>query len=176
MAQFNTFYIPMDYDGMMAERLNLFLRAHRVLSVRQRDFPEGWGFCVEWIDGTNGGGAARWDNAPYQREKVDYMKVLEPDVFKRFSEYRRRRKEIAEADGVKPFVVMTDAQMAELAKMENPTKADLKKIDGFGDARVEKYGERLLGVALVGRVVPNAPQDEERRLEDKPPYQEETDG
>ena len=68
MAQFNTFYIPMDDDGMMAERLNLFLRAHRVLSVRQRDFSEGWGFCVEWIDGTNGGGATRWDNAPYRDE------------------------------------------------------------------------------------------------------------
>ena len=31
----------------MAERMNAFLRGHRVLSVRQRDFPEGWGFCVE---------------------------------------------------------------------------------------------------------------------------------
>ena len=51
--------------------------------------------------------------------------MLSPDEFKRFSEYRKRRKEIAEADGVKPFVVMTDAQMAELAKMENPTKEDL---------------------------------------------------
>ena len=144
MAQFNTFYIPMDDDGTMAERLNVFLRSHRVMSVRQRDFPEGWGFCVEWIDGAVSASAARWDNAPYQREKVDYMKVLSPDEFKRFSEYRKRRKEIAEADGVKPFVVMTDAQMAELAKMENPTKADLKKIDGFGEARVEKYGERIL--------------------------------
>ena len=132
----------MDDDGTMAERLNLFLRARRVLSVRQRDFPEGWGFCVEWIDGAVS--AARLEAVPYQREKVDYMKVLEPEAFKRFSEYRKRRKEIAEADGVKPFVVMTDAQMAELAKMENPTKADLKKIDGFGEARVEKYGERIL--------------------------------
>ena len=144
MAQFNTFYIPMTDDGSNAERMNAFLRSHRVLSVRQRDFPEGWGFFVEWLDGTAGANAARWDSAPYQREKVDYMKVLEPEAFKRFSEYRKRRKEISEADGVKPFVVMTDAQMAELAKVENPTKADLKKIDGFGEARVEKYGERIL--------------------------------
>lgn len=147
MAQFNTFYIPMDDDGTMAERLNVFLRSHRVLSVRPRDFPEGWGFCVEWIDGE-----ARRDgfvaSYPYQREKVDYMKALEPEAFKRFSEYRKRRKEIAEADGVRPFVVMTDAQMAELAKMESPTRTDLKKIDGFGEARAEKYGERLLGAVL----------------------------
>lgn len=46
MAQFNTFYIPMTDDGSNAERMNAFLRGHRVLSVRQRDFPEGWGFCI----------------------------------------------------------------------------------------------------------------------------------
>ena len=146
MAQFNTFYIPMDDDGAMAERLNVFLRSHRIMSVRQRDFPEGWGFCVEWIDGEAARSASAPYQFPYQCEKVDYMKVLSPDEVKRFSEYRTRRKEISEADGVKPFVVMTDAQMAELAKMENPTKADLKKIDGFGEARVEKYGERILSL------------------------------
>ena len=141
MAQFNTFYIPMTDDGAAAERLNVFLRSHRVMSVRQRDFPEGWGFCVEWLDGA--AEAARSASAPYQRDRPDYMKILEPEAFKRFSEYRKRRKEIAEADGVKPFVVMTDAQMAELAKIENPALADLKKIDGFGEARAEKYGERI---------------------------------
>lgn len=147
MAQFNTFYIPMDDDGALAERMNAFLRSHRVMSVKQRDFPDGWGFCVEWLDGEAPGARDPRQYLPYQREKVDYMKVLEPDAFKRFSEYRKRRKEIAETDGVKPFVVMTDAQMAELAKVENPTKADLGKIDGFGEARVEKYGERLLAEA-----------------------------
>ena len=169
MAQFNTFYIPMTDDGSNAERMNAFLRGHRVLSVRQRDFPEGWGFCVEWLDGAAGASTARWDNAPYQREKVDYMKVLEPEVFTRFSEYRKRRKEISEADGVKPFVVMTDAQMAELAKMENPTKADLKRIDGFGEARVEKYGERILG----GRPPPAAEADAARE-DARPPGGEAT--
>lgn len=143
MAQFNTFYIPMDDDGTMAERLNVFLRSHRVMSVKQRDFPEGWGFCVEWLDGSVAIPGAR-DARPYQRERPDYLKVLEPEVFARFSEYRKRRKEIADADGVKPFVVMTDAQMAELAKLESPTLADLKKIEGFGEARTEKYGDRIL--------------------------------
>lgn len=143
MAQFKTFYIAMTDEGTMQDRLNAFLRAHRVLAVRQRDFPEGWGFCVEWMDGV--AAAPRWEGGnPYQREKVDYMKVLSPEEFTRFSVYRTRRKEIAEQDGVKPFVVMTDAQMAELAKVVSPTVADLKKIEGFGEARAGKYATRLL--------------------------------
>ena len=80
----------------------------------------------------------------YQREKIDYMKVLPPEVFTRFSELRKRRKAIAEADGVKPFVVMTAAQLAKVAEIEKPTLADLKKIDGVGEAKAEKYGKRLL--------------------------------
>ncbi|MBQ3342351.1 MAG: hypothetical protein IJG84_10680 [Kiritimatiellae bacterium] len=67
MAQFNTFYIPMTDDGSNAERMNAFLRAHRVLSVRQRDFPDGWGFCVEWIDGTVDAAVA--GRPPYRAER-----------------------------------------------------------------------------------------------------------
>ena len=92
------------------------------------------------------GAAAAPVTAPfgaYQREKIDYMKVLPPEVFTRFNELRKRRKAIAEADGVKPFVVMTDAQLAKVAEIERPTLADLKKVDGFGEAKAEKYGARL---------------------------------
>ena len=142
MAQYNTFFIPHGDAGGQQEALNAFLRGHRVLKVEKSVFPEGWAFCVEWMDGTAGGASTPF--AAYQREKVDYMKVLPPEVFARFSELRKRRKEIAEADGVKPFVVMTDAQLAKAAEFEKPTVADLKKIDGFGDAKAEKYGARLL--------------------------------
>ncbi len=44
MAQYNTFYIPMTDDGTNDERRNAFLRSHSVLSVKQRDCPEGSGF------------------------------------------------------------------------------------------------------------------------------------
>lgn len=142
MAQYNTFFIPHGDTGSQQEALNAFLRAHRVLKVEKSVFPEGWAFCVEWMDGAAGGTLPPY--AAYQREKIDYMKVLSPEVFARFSELRKRRKEISDADGVKPFVVMTDAQLAKVAEIEKPTLADLKKIDGFGEAKVEKYGARLL--------------------------------
>lgn len=76
--------------------------------------------------------------------RIDYREVLSPEVFARFSKLRERRKAIALADGVKPYVVMTDAQLAELAKADNPTLVDLRKIEGVGDARIEKFAGRLL--------------------------------
>ena len=147
MPQFNTFYIPMGDEGEAAERLNAFLRSHRVLTVRQRDFPEGWGFCVEWMQAAPGTAGAPFSPP---RERVDYMKVLPPEAFRRFCLFRAARKDIAALDGVKPFVVMTDAQMAELSRAETPTMADLRRIEGFGESRVEKYGERLLAALVAG--------------------------
>ena len=41
-------------------------------------------------------------------------------------------------------MVITDAQMAAAVKDGEPTVEALKKIDGFGTARMERYGERLL--------------------------------
>ena len=167
MAQYNTFFIPHGDTGAQQEMLNAFLRSHRVLKVEKSVFPEGWAFCVEWMDGAAAAPVAAPFGA-YQREKIDYMKVLSPEVFTRFSELRKRRKAISDADGVKPFVVMTDAQLAKVAEIEKPTLADLKKVDGFGEAKAEKYGARLLEDAppnqdgeAVGRVAPRPPSEEE---------------
>ena len=103
----------------------------------------GWTFCVEWLAGDapspvgrRGGGAP----------KIDYMKVLPPDVFARFAVLRERRREIALGEKISAFLVATDAQLAEMAKLESPTLVDWRGVDGFGDERIAKYGARLLGL------------------------------
>ncbi len=146
MARYNMFFVPHGDDGDAQKRLNDFLTCHRVCQVERAAFPDGWAFCVEWLpgDGPSGGRGV---------ERVDYMKVLPPDVFARFSALRERRREIAQAKKVSAYLVATDAQLAALAKHEKPTVADLRGIDGFGDARIEKFGFRLLG----GDVRANAP-------------------
>ena len=40
-------------------------------------------------------------------------------------------------------MVMTDAQMAAAVKDGEPSLDVLKGIEGFGEARLSKYGERL---------------------------------
>ncbi len=128
----------MEDGGDKAEELNRFLRSHRILQVERAVFPAGWGFCVEWMDGGTVNSSLR------STSRVDYREVLAPDVFARFAALRTRRKKIAEQDGIAAYMIMTDAQLAEIAKHESPTLADLKKINGFGEARSAKYGERLL--------------------------------
>lgn len=147
MSQYNTFFIPHSDDGAEQESLNSFLRTHRVLQVERQAFPQGWAFCVEWIErgGGTGGRTAYGKPGP----KVDYREVLDAASFGRFAKLRERRKTIAEEDDVKAYVVMTDAQMAELAKVERPTLADLERIPGIGDSRIKLYGPRLLADVQV---------------------------
>ena len=141
MVQYNTFYIPLTDTGEIQSQLNAFLRSHRVLQVERHAFEGGWGFCVEWMDGTSSSsGSENWRKTP----RIDYKEILSVDEFERFSRLRERRKKISQEDGVPPYMVMTDAQLAEIAKMENPQISALERIEGVGMARVEKFGERLL--------------------------------
>mgnify|MGYP002768817631 CR=1 FL=1 len=123
MSQFNTFLIPLSDSGTSQEQLNLFLCTYRALQVERVVFPAGWTFCVEWLDGT-GAGSRGGSPFPFCRAvpKVDYREVLPPEMFARLAKLRECRKAIALADNVKPYVVMTDAQLAEFDETENPTK------------------------------------------------------
>lgn len=127
----------------MQNEMNAFLRAHRVLCIEKAFAESGWAFCVEWMEGGATAGAAR---NPYQK-RIDYREVLDDATFARFAKMRERRKAIAQEDGVPPYTVITDAQMAVAVKDGEPTTESLKAADGFGDARLRKYGERLLATA-----------------------------
>ena len=105
---------------------------------------------MEWLEGTAVAG-----RPPYQK-RIDYREVLDEATFARFAKLRERRKAIAQEDGVPPYMVMTDAQMAEAVKDGEPSLEVLKKIDGFGEARLLKYGERLCGAAELREEGANA--------------------
>lgn len=126
------------------EEMNAFLRGHRVLTV-QRELvnngqQSGWCCCVEYMDGEGGAVSGRWE----KREKVDYRTVLNEEEFARFRIYREIRKKLAETDAVPAYTIMIDEQLAELARQPSIDEASLKKLNGFGERKFEKYGERFL--------------------------------
>ena len=92
--------------------------------------------------------------------RVDWRTVLAEGDFARFARLRAKRKEMAAAGGVPPYMILTDAQMAEVAKLgEGATVADLKKVEGIGEARAEKWG-----VGLLAALRPAGETNDERRV------------
>jgi superfamily II DNA helicase RecQ len=151
--QFKLFSIPATGDALAEEELNRFLRSHRALSVQKELVHSGgtacWCFCIEYLvagalDARGGGG----------RGRVDYKELLSEDDFEVFVRLREARKQLAAREAIPVYAVCTNGQLAEMAKSRAATLADLKKIDGFGDAKAEKYGEALLGAISP----PEAPQ------------------
>ncbi len=129
-------------DGDSAnEEMNKFLRSHKILHVDHHvlsnDTGSYWCFCIRYLDGAPTSGR--------DKEKVDYMKVLDQETFQRFSKMRELRKQIAVEDAVPPFAVFTDEEMAGVAKLSQPFSLEaMKKVPGIGEKKVEKYGSKFI--------------------------------
>ncbi len=142
--QLKHFMIQATGDEVAEEVLNRFLRGHQVLEVRQEFVANGaysaWYVAVRYAQTqetrTASGGA--------KRSTVDYKEILDPETFDRFAELRRRRKAIAEAEGIPVFAIFSNEELAGIAGLENPAPKDLRAIKGIGVKKVERFGSRIL--------------------------------
>ena len=145
---FAFFAVPVrDSAGASAE-LNAFLRSQRVLAVDRRWVDAGadsfWAVCVDYLETA---GAPKGVGAPAGgRARVDYKEVLKPEEFTVFAKLRDWRKEVSQRDAVPIYAVFTNEQLADMVRGRVTTKAALGKVDGVGDARVEKYGAAVLDI------------------------------
>jgi superfamily II DNA helicase RecQ len=147
--QYRFFMIPA-MDGSESENdLNAFVRSRRILSVQKEFVSEGknsyWAVVVEYLEGKQPQG--RLPGA--EKTKVDYKEILDEQQFVLFSSLRNLRKEIADAEGLPVYVVFTNEQLAEMVRLKVASKADMGKIDGVGEGKLDKYADRFLS-ALVG--------------------------
>jgi superfamily II DNA helicase RecQ len=141
--QFRLFSIPATGDAGAEEELNRFLRSHRAVSIQRELVKNGdtacWCFCVEYLLSSpvpEGKGCGR--------PRVDYKEILSADDFAVFVRLREARKQAAGKEAMPVYAVCTNEHLAEMARGRASSTADLKKIDGFGDAKAEKYGEAFL--------------------------------
>jgi superfamily II DNA helicase RecQ len=149
--QVRVFMVPVKQAGPLETEMNAFLRGHRVLSLRKEFVADGdnsyWAFCAEYLDGPVPAGSGEMGA---KGPKVDYREVLKPEEFKLFSRLRDWRRVVAERDGVPVYTVFTNEQLAQVAQKGAKSLAALREVDGVGDARIEKYGQALLGIVNEG--------------------------
>lgn len=142
------FFIVPAFDPAAAEaEINAFLGRHRVVTIERRWVDQGggsfWAICVDHFPAGVTDGQRR---GSLGRSRIDYKQVLSPDEFAVFSRLRELRKEIAQAEAVPVYAVFTNEQLAQAVQQRCRSTGALKAIDGFGDARIEKYGGQLLAI------------------------------
>lgn len=66
-----------------------------------------------------------------------------------FNLLRDWRSQRCKKDGVPPYVVFTNRQLAEIVKKRPQSIAELTAIDGVGKAKADKYAEEVLKISKI---------------------------
>jgi superfamily II DNA helicase RecQ len=83
-----------------------------------------------------------------QRKKpnIDYkIELSEADagIFNLLKLWRARS---AKSEGVPPYIIFSNKQLAQIANLKPQSLTDLSKIDGVGEAKIKKYGTAVLEI------------------------------
>lgn len=72
--------------------------------------------------------------------------VESPDVAALFEKLRQKRRELADEQGVPPFMVFSDRTLHEMAQSKPQTQRDFLLVNGVGQRKLEQYGEAMMAV------------------------------
>ena len=72
-----------------------------------------------------------------------------------FEALRERRREIASAAGVPPYVIFHDSTLREMAELRPTSLSALAQVSGVGTAKLDRYGEAFLEV--IGAAMETSP-------------------
>ena len=140
--QVKIFTVPIISGEQINDELNRFLRSQKIVEIDKQIVTQAgnsyWSFCVTYLPV-----AAIQSPEIERREKVDYKKVLDEQAFKVFTILRTLRKRIADREAIPAYAVFTDAELAEIAKIESPDAKKIRVIPGVGEKKIEKYGAEL---------------------------------
>ena len=67
-----------------------------------------------------------------------------------FEALRAKRRELAQAQGVPPYVVFADKTLAAMVAERPQSLAEFARLSGVGEAKLERYGEAFLAVIRNG--------------------------
>ena len=124
--------------------LNAFLATNPVLDVERVFVADGlnsfWSVCV----GVAAAAGAPASNKSGKRPAVDYREVLPPEVFAVYARLRSLRNGMAKQQGIQPYAIFTNEQLANMARLPSPSRQAIAAIEGIGEKRLEMYADAFL--------------------------------
>ena len=92
----------------------------------------------------------RLDDAPSHRTQggtIDRNSSLGQEGL--FDALRQLRRELAESQGVPPYLIFQDVTLREITAIRPHSLAELARISGIGQKKLERYGESVLEVVMA---------------------------
>ena len=108
-------------------------------------------------------------NTGKQQERFDPKEVLSDEDWSLYTSLKEWRNELAKSEGIPPYIIATNRQIAEIAKDRPDSLEGLKKIAGLGKAKIESYGAAILG--FISKTGKQVKQDQKKTTEANEPTQ-----
>lgn len=136
------------FDDEAVQRFLLNKRVRRLVpAFFAQDGRAYWSVWVEYEPPTG--------TAPSQRPTAGRERSLDATQQRLYDRLSAWRKAKAEAAGVPVYVVATNAQLADVARLTPRSLEALRQVKGFGKSKLERYGREIL--ALVGGFLDDGP-------------------
>ena len=101
-----------------------------LLVLRYRDIPD------------NGGGARQ----PPEAARKDWRAELDAQGQRTYDELRLWRSRKAKHDGLPPYLILNNRELAELVMKHPANITQLREIEGIGEAKAKRWGEEMLAL------------------------------
>jgi ATP-dependent DNA helicase RecQ len=109
------------------------------------------------LDSASGGGSGGKSDRAARKRRTAALDALTGDVAQLdadtealFDRLRARRKELADEQGVPPYVVFHDKTLAAMALHRPMSREAMLRIAGVGESKLERYGDEFLAVIAGG--------------------------
>ncbi|MFO0574681.1 MAG: DNA helicase RecQ [Polyangia bacterium] len=125
----------------LTERSTAVLRGHEQVELREDSRP------LPKVRGEGKRGRKDDKGARTGRDRPGSALPAGDDVATAlFESLRQRRRELAQAQGVPPYVVFHDSTLREMAVRRPQSLDELGQVSGVGKAKLERYGAEMLAV------------------------------
>jgi superfamily II DNA helicase RecQ len=84
-----------------------------------------------------------------KNQEEAWRKLLTEADMGLFNLMRDWRSQRAKKDGMPPYILFTNQQLAEIVKRRPQSLGELMKIDGIGEGKAKKYGDEILKISKI---------------------------
>jgi superfamily II DNA helicase RecQ len=143
-------------QGFPEEALRKAISGREVLEAREHFFVHGniphMALTLLLGDApTGGGGGSGGDAAGFRKgQGPDPEETLEEPLRPFFRDMKRWRNEQAKSEGKPAYAIARNVQLVEIARRLPRSLAELKEIDGIGEAFCRDYGAKVLALVPEG--------------------------
>ena len=143
MIQVRVFTMPFNFQlGIFDdEKFNNFAKDKELISVNdyffQRDETPYLTLVVKYK-------SLPFTSSEKAKGHEEWRKLLDESSMPLFNTLRQWRNERSKKEGVPPYIILNNKQLAEVCRRSPQSQYDLMKVEGIGKAKAEKYGADIL--------------------------------